>query len=65
MKDQDRFDAVRLMRKIRDEISREIAGISYEEESRYIQNCLKSQRPPAKEKVPHTPTSGLNSGRNS
>ncbi|MCY4256597.1 MAG: hypothetical protein OXE51_10885 [Gammaproteobacteria bacterium] len=34
------FDAVRLMRSIRDRISREIDGMTFEEEQAYIRNCL-------------------------
>ena len=45
-----RVDAVRLMREIRDEISREIRGMSYEEEKRFIQEQLKSQEKLAEEK---------------
>jgi pyridoxal biosynthesis lyase PdxS len=41
-----KVDAVRLMREIRDEISREIDGMSYEEEKRYIQEHLKDKEPP-------------------
>ncbi len=43
MKVKVRADAVRLMREIRDEISRAIAGMSYEEERRYIQDRLKPE----------------------
>lgn len=45
-----KIDAVRLMREIRDEISREIEGMSYEEEKRFIQEQLKSQEKLAEEK---------------
>lgn len=45
MKTKVKVDSVRLMRELRDQISREIAGMSYEEERRYIQEHLKHQRP--------------------
>jgi hypothetical protein len=45
-----KIDAVRLMREIRDEISREIEGMSYEEEKRYIQERLEDKGPLIKEK---------------
>ncbi len=51
MKTKTDFDAVRMMREIRDEISREIRGMSFEEEKRYIQEQLKSQEKLAKEKT--------------
>jgi hypothetical protein len=41
-----KIDAVRLMPEIRDEISREIEGMSYEEEKRYIQERLKDKQLP-------------------
>ena len=50
MKTKPGFDAVRLMREIRDEISREIRDMSYEEEKRYIHEQLKSQEKLANEK---------------
>ena len=34
------FDAVRMMRSIRDRISKEISGMSFEEEQAYIQERL-------------------------
>ena len=43
MKIKTGFDAVRMMREIRDEISREIIDMSYEEEKRYIQEQLRLQ----------------------
>lgn len=37
MKNSKEFDAVKMMRNIRDEISREIQGMNFEEQKRYIQ----------------------------
>ncbi len=34
------FDSVRMMREIRDRISREIAGMTFEEEKRWMQEQL-------------------------
>jgi hypothetical protein len=45
-----RVDSVRLMREIRAEISGEIKDMDYEKESRYIQERLKNQELPVKEK---------------
>ncbi|HEV2851496.1 MAG TPA: hypothetical protein VHC97_01715 [Thermoanaerobaculia bacterium] len=50
MKTKAGIDAVRLMREIRDEISREIRDMSFEEEKRYIQEQLRSQETLAEEK---------------
>ncbi len=36
MKNSKEFDAVKMMRNIRDEISREIQGMNFEEQKRYI-----------------------------
>jgi ribosomal protein L22 len=45
-----RIDAVRLMREIRDEISREIAGMDYQKQKQYIRNHLERERSGVKEK---------------
>ena len=37
------FDAVRMMRSIRDRISKEISGMSFEEEQAYIQERLQDE----------------------
>ena len=37
------FDAVRMMRSIRDRISKEISGMSFEEEQTYIQERLQDE----------------------
>ena len=49
MKTEEQFDAVRTMREIRDEISREIQGMTFEQEREYIEKHLKSRK--AEEKV--------------
>ena len=41
MKTEKDFDAVKTMREIRDTISREIQGMSFEQEREYIQKRLK------------------------
>jgi len=40
-KKQKDFDAVRLMRRLREKLSRETEGMSYEEEKHYIQERVK------------------------
>lgn len=50
MKTKTGFDAVRMMREIRDELSREIKDMSFEEEKRFIQEQLKLQEQIAQEK---------------
>ncbi|HYU31737.1 MAG TPA: hypothetical protein VEW48_06210 [Thermoanaerobaculia bacterium] len=49
MKNEKRFDAVKTMREIRDEISREIQGMTFEQEREYIEKHLKSGK--AEERV--------------
>jgi len=49
MKSEKQFDTVKTMREIRVEISREIQGMSFEQEREYIEKHLKSRR--AEEKV--------------
>ncbi|HHT9131161.1 MAG TPA: hypothetical protein ACFYED_01605 [Candidatus Tripitaka californicus] len=36
MKTKKKFDAMKTMRKIRDKLSKEFVGMSYEEQKRYI-----------------------------
>jgi hypothetical protein len=43
-KRKNKFDAVRMMRRIRDEMSEEIAGMSFEEQKRYLQDGEKELR---------------------
>lgn len=42
MKSEKQFDAVQTMREIRDALSAEIAGMSYEEERRFIDEQIKA-----------------------
>lgn len=44
MKSEKQFDAVQTMREIRDALSAEIAGMSYEEERRFIQEQIKDSQ---------------------
>ncbi len=39
------IDAVALMRQIRDQMSREIEGMSYEEEKQYLKDRLRVKKP--------------------
>lgn len=50
MKTDKPFDAVQTMRQIRDSISAEIAGMSHEEERRYIDEHLRKSQSPEEEK---------------
>lgn len=42
MKTEKEFDAVKTMREIRDEISREIQGMSFEQQREYMEKSLKA-----------------------
>jgi len=44
-KKQKTIDAVALMRQIRDQMSREIEGMSYEEEKQYLKDRLPMKKP--------------------
>ena len=44
MKTEKKFDAVTTMREIRDAISREIQGMSFEQQREYMNQQLKSRR---------------------
>lgn len=44
MKSEKQFDAVQAMREIRDALSAEITGMSYEEERRFIEEQIKDVR---------------------
>ncbi len=44
MKTEKQLDSVKMMREIREEISREIQGMSFEQEREYIEKHLKSRR---------------------
>ena len=41
MKSEKRFDAVKMMREIRDKLSKEFMNMSYEEQKRYIKENVK------------------------
>lgn len=43
----EKFDAIKTMRKIRDEISLEIMDMTYEEQRAYLDNLLNSKKAPA------------------
>ncbi len=53
MKSEKQFDAVKTMREIRVEISREIQGMSFEQEREYIEKHLKSRRAEERAGAPH------------
>jgi len=44
MKIEKQLDSVKMMREIREEISREIQGMNFEQEREYIEQHLKSRR---------------------
>ena len=44
MKTEKQIDSVKMMREIREEISREIQGMSFEQEREYIEKHLKSRK---------------------
>jgi hypothetical protein len=41
MKDEKKFDAVKMMREIRDKLSKEFMNMSYDEQKRYIEERIK------------------------
>jgi|WetSurMetagenome_2_1015567.scaffolds.fasta_scaffold2183738_1 hypothetical protein len=41
MNPKKKFDAVKLMREIRDDLSKEMKGMSFEEQKRYIEEKVK------------------------
>ena len=47
MKSDDSFDAVQTMRRIREEIDRELSGKSFEEQRRYIRERVQRYGPDA------------------
>ena len=61
MKSEKQFDAVQTMREIRDTLSAEIAGMSYEEERRFIDEQIKGG--PEVRVRPETGREGLTYGR--
>ncbi|HEV7503403.1 MAG TPA: hypothetical protein VGS07_00655 [Thermoanaerobaculia bacterium] len=44
MKIEKQLDSVKMMREIREEISREIQGMNFEQEREYIEKHLRSRR---------------------
>lgn len=44
MKARKKFDSVRMMRRIRDNMSRQIQAMSFEEERRFIENQLRQEK---------------------
>jgi hypothetical protein len=43
MKSEKKFDAVKMMRKIRDKLSKEFKNMNYEEQKRYIRERIKPE----------------------
>jgi len=43
MRSKKKFDAVKMMREIRDKLSKEFMNLSYEEQKRYIRERIKSE----------------------
>ncbi|MFQ5891987.1 MAG: hypothetical protein ACE5HW_04255 [Candidatus Methanofastidiosia archaeon] len=43
MKSEKKFDAVKMMREIRDKLSREFMNMNYKEQKRYIKGKVKSK----------------------
>jgi len=43
MRNKKKFDVVKMMRKIRDKLSKEFMNLSYEEQKRYIRERIKSK----------------------
>lgn len=52
MKSKKKFDAVKMMREIRDNLSQKFMSMSYEEQKKYIQGKIKplSKAPPKTQK---------------
>ena len=55
MNPEKQVDSVRAMREIREEISREIQGMSFEQEREYIEKHLESQKSRAQGKASANP----------
>ena len=43
MRSKKKFDAVKMMREIRDKLSKEFMNLSYKEQKRYIRERIKSE----------------------
>ena len=44
MKSKKKFDAVKMMREIRDKLSKEFMHLSYEEQKRFIKGQIRSEK---------------------
>lgn len=44
MKSKKKFDAVKMMREIRDKLSKEFMNMSYEEQKRFIKGQIRSEK---------------------
>ena len=44
MKSKKKIDSVKMMREIRDKLSKEFSAMSYEEQKKYIKEKIKSKR---------------------
>ena len=44
MTKEKKFDSVKMMRDIRDKISKDIEGMTFEEEKRYLQRIISSSK---------------------
>ena len=43
MRSEKKFDAVKMMREIRDKLSKEFVNLSYDEQKRYIRERIKTE----------------------
>ncbi len=59
MADEKPFDAVRLMRELRDRVTRELDGLTFEEQRRHMHEQIAAAR---KQPWPSVPTGRGNSG---
>lgn len=49
MKNEKTYDAVKMMREIRDKMSKELSKMSYEEQKRYLMKNMESKTEPEKD----------------
>ncbi len=59
----EHVDAVRLMRSIRDRLSKEFAGLSFAEQRRRIEAALRTRKPADKRMQPERAGAGATGGR--
>ncbi len=52
MENKKPFDAVRLMRELRDRMTRELDGLTYEEQHRWIHEQIALRNRPAAQRLP-------------